>query len=633
MTRNADSEMYQWDWIAAVPHCIGPQALPKFLTEDFDPENYDYDVGAGEPKAGCLADSPEELACYRAMYAQFMESYLSEKDRMVIARNPRHARRVRLSRKDAATLTRRSLVTTTLQLAARAPSEMRELMKHLFEEIEELTAGKWPDVPATADSRVPGDGEEGVNKDGDTGASKVKTTCGVEEESCGGNPGSKETASNVETLPIDELMVKIEQLTGASEVQNIGVVEEESCVGNPDSAEMAVNIESLTIDWLMDKIEQLTGRSSAPTSTRATPQNTVDLQVALPSEEKTPEPGDEAHALNTKSDKKIARMPRVARVCGWVHKKLQRGAKHLHKQPKKGDAMASAESTPKSPKARPVRAARTFCGWTEKRLRRVAYCLHSDNDENTDKARIETMIEEVRSGVIDVLKGLQTKLNKLTQKLHRAENNSSVASGNSGHKASQKPKVTASTKELSRAEVHFVCDKFLHMVQDKQLHLTADQQVAIAHWFIHMLKDPEMSDMSSATTDTRPQGKPGRPDGDGVRENGDLEQDSAHGEDQKDEIASSGDDKDGDEDHGKNGQHDDGKEILDPMDRACDPNEEEPTEVPQSAVSQNRPKAVQKDFGALNLFDICIALSKGDIDQRRMKRLRDGFLGLLNQSV
>ncbi|KAM0796936.1 kinase-like domain-containing protein, partial [Usnea florida] len=111
-----------WDWTAAVPHCIGPQSLPKFLLQDYDPGNYAYDVEAGEPKEGFLADSPAELACYRAMYAQFMESYLSGNDR------------------EAADVTRRSLITNTLYFAVQAPTEMRGLMIHLFQELEELTA-------------------------------------------------------------------------------------------------------------------------------------------------------------------------------------------------------------------------------------------------------------------------------------------------------------------------------------------------------------------------------------------------------------------------------------------------------------------------------------------------------------
>lgn len=39
------------------------------------------------------------------------------------------------------------------------------------------------------------------------------------------------------------------------------------------------------------------------------------------------------------------------------------------------------------------------------------------------------------------------------------------------------------------------------------------------------------------------------------------------------------------------------------------------------------------DHGNFKMWDVCIALSKGNLDERRMKRLRDGFLALLNQTI
>lgn len=244
---------------------------------------------------------------------------------------------------------------------------------------------------------------------------------------------------------------------------------------------------------------------------------------------------------------------------------------------------------------------------------------------------------------------------QLIQTLHRKETNSSVASENSEDKASQNPKVTAATKELTRAEKRSICGKFAQMIREKQLHLTADQHVAVAHWVVQMLEDPDLSDMSSGTTDTHPRGQPERQERDVVREVGNSEKDFGYGG-QKDGTTSCGDGKDGDEGNGEIGQHDDGRKILEHVDRACigqpsdllqadergqhatdtagtGSNEKEPTEGSQAAVGQKVAKAEQKDSGAFNLFDICIALSKGDLDQRRMKRLRDGFLGLLNQSV
>lgn len=41
-----------WDWVSAMPECIGCQKYPLFLIKDFDPINYDYDVKAGKPHEG-----------------------------------------------------------------------------------------------------------------------------------------------------------------------------------------------------------------------------------------------------------------------------------------------------------------------------------------------------------------------------------------------------------------------------------------------------------------------------------------------------------------------------------------------------------------------------------------------------
>ena len=306
-----------WDGVAAVPLCIGPQSLPKFLTEDYDPNHYDYDVEAGEPRAGRIADSPEELTSYRAMYAQFIESYLSDKDRTAMVKSPRQARVVRMARKKAADMTRRSLITNNLQLAAKAPSQMEELMEHLFEEIAQLTAAKWGATPSTAISRAPGDREEGVKEIGDTKAGVVRNTGGAEEKPCVDSPEFEGTAVNVEGLSIDELMDKVGELTSASEVKKTSGSKETSCIGSPASDVATVNIEDLSLDELMDKIEELTGRLSANDSESDTKQDLADFQDDPSAEEKIPEPKHEAHVLNAESDKKIARMPRAARVCGW----------------------------------------------------------------------------------------------------------------------------------------------------------------------------------------------------------------------------------------------------------------------------------------------------------------------------
>lgn len=585
-----------WDWIAAVPHCVGPQSFPKFLTKDYDPGNYGYDVEAGEPMEGCAADSPSELASYRAMYAQFMESYLSKEDRVNLARGRRA--RVRKSRKEAADMTRRSLITTTLHLATKAPSETPKMMRHLFSEIEKFTAADWSEESSTADSGEDHGSEEGSNEARDT---------------------------------------------EPSEVENSDVVDEQTCIPTAGSDEEEVSIERLSIDELMDAIEKLTGMSSTG---EPVTQDPADLQDTSLTEGEILEHEVETHDLSKMDPNKKARKPRAARICGWVHNKLRRGAMCLHKGPKNGDLGASAGSLPTSG---PVKAARTFCGWTEKKLRRVANCLHCD-DESNDEIKTKSEIEAVRIGGIHVLTGLQTKLRQLTQKLYRKGNNDSETSEGRKEEASQVDQATSFSKELNRAEMRSVCARFARMVKDNKLSLTVDQQVAVAHWVVQTLQNSDYSDVDLGNT----RGQCGEPDRDVSGGDIDAKIDSGYEDGHEDGDGRSANGRDGNGDTEEIGVRDDEDINPQPLDQACIQQPlhpslsetsnhfaagtarttsygDEPVEVSQAAVDQEEDDLEQEDTGTFDLLDVCIALAKDDLDERRAQRLRDGFFGLLNQ--
>lgn len=597
-----------WDWIAAVPHCIGPQSLPKFLTQDYDPANYAYDVEADGPKEGYVADSPAQLASYRAMYAQFMESYLSTDDRMNLAKSNRHAARVRKSRKDAADTTRRSLVTTTLHLAANAPSEMRKLLIHLFEEIEELTAVQWQDESSAADSEELDESDEGGNEDKDT---------------------------------------------EATEMSNSDVAAEEPSVQSSASEENAVNIVRLSIDELVDEIEKLMDISSVGKFNHDIAQDLAELHNTSPAEATTPELDNEAQDLSTINERKEAHRPRVARACGWLQKKLRRGAKNLHKKPEKEDNIASAASIPSSG---PTRAAMTFCGWTEKKLRRVAHCLHCDGDDKHE-AKVESKVEAVRNGRFDVLKGLQAKLLQLRQNLHRKQNNISETSGAGEEESLPNQHVTSVSKELTRAQKRSVCSRFVHMVQENRLCLTADQQVAVAHWIVQTLQSPDYPDMSLDTAhfnsyeiaECQKGTKPGKDGGSAT--------DFGYEEGLEDGDGNSSEGRGGNEGREETERPSDGKSNVEQMDQACalqpsdhslseqsdhpaieiagttSDDEEAPDEAPRAALCPKPDMPVQEDIGAFDLLYVCIALARDNLDERRMQRLRDGFFGLLNQTL
>lgn len=593
--------------MSAVPHCVGPHSLPHFLTQDYNPAHYAYDVEAGEPKEGFLADSPAELASYRAMYPQFVEANLSKDDRVNMTKSRRHAARVRKSRKEAADMTRRSLIIATLQLAVRAPSEMKKLMVHLFDELAELTAADWPDERSTTASGERDDSDENGGEDQDT---------------------------------------------EASEVEDGEAVREDLYIHDDGHEEKAVNVERLSIDELVDEIEKLAGTSRASDSNRDIEQDPTDLEGAPPADEETTEQNIEVQGLGIKERTKEAREPRAARICGWAKKKLRRGAKYLHKKPEKNDHIASATLQITS---RPARAARTVCGWTEKKLRRMAHCLHCGDDE--EKAIIDTKVEGVRGGAFDALKELQTKLKQLKQKLYRKEKDSSNTSKGSEEQASEAAQVKSTFTGLTRAEKRSVCGQFAQMIQDNDLCLTADQQIAMAHWVIQTLQKPDFSDTSLGCTRGRQNGNAERVEGDDYSRKADSANDSGYEEGHEDTDGGSDVGRVGNKDAEEIGHDDgDGKNKAEPRDRASTPqlaeralsresdhlvtetaglvsNEEDAAEVSQAAVGPSADEPEQVDTGNFDLLGICIALANDDLDERRMQRLRDGFFGLLNQTL
>lgn len=595
-----------WDWISAVPHCIGPQSFPKFLMQDYDLVKYAYDVEAGRPMEGCIADSPAQLACYRAMYAQFMESYRSKNDWVNSARSRRHAAWVRKSRKEAADITRRSLITSTLQVAAKTPSHMKNLMVHLFDELEELTAPKWQEGVSIEDAR----------EQEDAGEQEASEEDGVQEEE-----------------------------TEASKVETADVVKEEPCIEDVRSDVKEDAIGHLSIDELLDEIEKLTGMSLAGHPKHDRVQDSADVEDILPLEDLA-QPRIEAQDLGAAKNKKDTREPKAARVCGWLKGKLRRGAEFLYKKSNKDDLVVSEASAPLT---RSASAGRTICGWTEKKLRRVTHCLHCTDDDK-EKGVIESKIEAVQTGGVDVLRDLRTKLQQLREKLHCKGTDNSDSPEGGKEESRPNRRVTIVPKKLTRDEKRSVCRKFVHLIKDQNLLLTKEQQVAVSHWTIQMVQNPTFSVTNSGLIVS------------GVR-HGDTEMDvqcqegEANGgnSDAGDDSGYCGGDGDEEEkcaDGGNRHCRDEGNNI-ELTDRArteqpSDPSssegsdhlatettslEEELTEGPQPAsrLKVNRPE--EEDLGYFTLVDICVALAKDDLDEGRMERLREGFFGLLDQGL
>ena len=582
-----------WDWIAAVPRCIGCQSLPKFLAQDYDPAGYAYDVEAGGPIEGYFADSPAELACYRAIYAQFMESYLSKEDRMNLTKSRRHAAHVRKSRKQAADLTRRSLITTTLHLAAKAPSQMKKSMVHLFDQIEELTAEQWPDESSTVDSAEQDGGEEAGKRDAETEESGVDDYDAARKVSGTNKADFEENVTSIEHLSIDELMEEIEKLTAISSVDNpiSGTV-----LKSPKSEE-SPSAESKTVDLEVDSYE-----------------------------------------TGTKEHIEEGPKPRVARVCGWFKNKLHRGGHPIIKNSEEGSLSISADSQASS---RPKRATRIALGWTEKKLRRMAACLHCDSDDK-DEANVDSKVQSMRNRGIDVLLGLQEKLQRLREKLHCKAEPELDAPASSDAEASQNQLVINRSRELTRAEKRSVCADFAHMVQDNRICLTIHQQASIAHWIIQTLQKSEFSDQDPGTTRGNGGGmaerhnnllhsKDGGPGNESGYEEGRGGKNGDHTDGHEDNGATEGDEL---QDDGKKAASDDQADIEQPSeDTGPTSDVEDLKETSRATVESEAEDLIQEDTGAFEILDVCIALARDSLDEGRMHRLREGFFGLLNQTM
>ena len=154
-----------WDWVAAVPRSVGNQKLPDFLMRDYDPEDYNWDRKAGKSLDDHCETSPEELVWYRSMYAQYMEACSGKNESEGLMGDPEQNSKSRQAAIEAANLTRRSLVMGSLEKAANEQIPSLSIMIHLFEELEKLTAEKWEPDDVGSDSDTVGTSQDGGDDD------------------------------------------------------------------------------------------------------------------------------------------------------------------------------------------------------------------------------------------------------------------------------------------------------------------------------------------------------------------------------------------------------------------------------------------------------------------------------------
>ncbi|KAI9751970.1 MAG: hypothetical protein M4579_005806 [Chaenotheca gracillima] len=150
--------LIDWDGVSAVPRSLGNEKYPSWLTRDWDPAMYRYETEMDEgvePK-GLWEDSPQRLAFDRATYARMMESCLChERTLRSGAENTSGTEQVSLN--STVSLTRRSLITENLYIAAVSPISTAGIMEKVFDEIvRAIGKGSSTSILADSEAEEPG---------------------------------------------------------------------------------------------------------------------------------------------------------------------------------------------------------------------------------------------------------------------------------------------------------------------------------------------------------------------------------------------------------------------------------------------------------------------------------------------
>ncbi|KAL9628942.1 MAG: hypothetical protein Q9204_005564 [Flavoplaca sp. TL-2023a] len=141
--------LVDWDGVAAVPRCIGPEAPPLWLTPDWDPHWYNYDTEAQRAidEDDYPEMSPEELDIYREKYANHIEAALRKRelDQPSACSSKESDESPRLSRTRVAPLAR------SLYIAANEPISAARIVPMVLKKVMALTSEADYEDPASVD--------------------------------------------------------------------------------------------------------------------------------------------------------------------------------------------------------------------------------------------------------------------------------------------------------------------------------------------------------------------------------------------------------------------------------------------------------------------------------------------------
>ncbi|KAK4693445.1 hypothetical protein P7C71_g3962, partial [Lecanoromycetidae sp. Uapishka_2] len=143
-----------WDGVATVPNMVGCQRYPLWLTRDWDAHYVDPSDEEDEDSK-YPQNSPEELRCYRAMYAQFIDAALTKQNMDT------ETRRILVD------TTRLSLISATLEAADTRVIYGYEFVEKVYAEIGHLVGDHYDDDSSET---------SGNQKGGDTDSEGTEAT-------------------------------------------------------------------------------------------------------------------------------------------------------------------------------------------------------------------------------------------------------------------------------------------------------------------------------------------------------------------------------------------------------------------------------------------------------------------------
>ena len=604
-----------WDWVATVPQSLGCLKLPKFLTRDYDPRNYHYDIKAGKPKGRHNACSPAELSYYRALYAQSIESCTKSHE--------------------AANVTRRSLVLSMLEDAADSPFDVLDYLEHLFLEVEKLTATK-------ADDHSYSD---------------------TESEASDGSDGEDEQKDPHERMSLDQLLEEIERLSAASSEAQTTHENELACLSHESSPPSETGESELQADTKLSHGRRLAGIACSWGSKKC--QEAAEKLYQRQSEVVKPSENTGAHHIKSGAGDPS----KIEVVWKWIRKMLRLAVEAIHC--KSSENFLSHERNLKAPV---TKSWKSLAKWVLTTIKQPIELLHRGKEVVSNYA-LPPIIQNP-AGCEEVLSDKE-KIAACRYVAGALKENSGGLLSEGGRQAIAQWIITtllpkSPSGDEPQSEGDFDCesgDMFRDPIAEEEALEEKLQSRALkrysgiaeraasegsrkseyewpdCNYFRMIFPNHNRFDDAAAQDESysplcEHKDSIGQCSSEGALANEMHTRKIKVSRDQSQRVngaqANSSDDIKSEKSEGLKSDTNDGgadsdtsTEITSVSDLDCeiDPTANDPDDISIKDLEEPH------DYGTFTMWDVCIALSKGSLDEPRMKRLKEGFFALLNQTL